>query len=93
MDIRKVFGANVRRHRVAANLSQATVAERMGIDRAYISMIESGGQNATLISILEVAEALRVHPSVLLIETDATPDAEDNTKPRPAGPSGVDFES
>jgi transcriptional regulator with XRE-family HTH domain len=92
MDIRKVFGANVRRHRVAANLSQATVAERMGIDRAYISMIESGGQNATLISILEVAEALRVHPSVLLMETDDTPDAEDNTKPRPAGPGGVDFE-
>jgi transcriptional regulator with XRE-family HTH domain len=89
MDIRKVFGANVRRHRIAADLSQAAVADRMGVDRAYISMIERGGQNATLISILEVAEALRVHPSVLLMEIDDSPDALDSTKPRPAEPGGV----
>jgi transcriptional regulator with XRE-family HTH domain len=89
MDIRKVFGANVRRHRIAADLSQAAVADRMGVDRAYISMIERGAQNATLISILEVAEALRVHPSVLLMEIDESPDALDSTKPRPAERGGV----
>ncbi|MGE4305673.1 MAG: helix-turn-helix domain-containing protein, partial [Novosphingobium sp.] len=37
MDIREVFGANVRRYRTASGLSQETVAERMGVDRAYIS--------------------------------------------------------
>ncbi len=87
MDIRKVFGDNVRRYRVAADLSQAEVAERMGLDRAYISAIERGGQNATLISIWEVAQALRVRPVDLLAENDGG--LQDSTKPRPAEPGGV----
>ena len=89
MDIRKLFGANVRRLRIAADLSQGAVADRMGIDRAFISMIERGGQNATLFTILEVAEALRVHPSALLAEADEVFDTDDSTKPRPAEPGGV----
>jgi transcriptional regulator with XRE-family HTH domain len=40
MDIRKIFGANVRRYRLAAGISQEAVAERMGVDRAFISGIE-----------------------------------------------------
>ena len=42
MDIRKLLGANVRRIRVAASLSQEAVADRMGVDRAYISALELG---------------------------------------------------
>jgi transcriptional regulator with XRE-family HTH domain len=68
MDIRKLFGANVRRHREAAGISQAEVAVRMGVDRAYVSMIERGAQNATLHSIWEVAQALQVRPADLLAE-------------------------
>jgi transcriptional regulator with XRE-family HTH domain len=37
MDIRVVFGRNLRRHRLAAGLSQEAVAERMGVDRAHVS--------------------------------------------------------
>ena len=37
MDIRRTFGANVRRYRVAAGLSQEAVAVKMGVDRAYVS--------------------------------------------------------
>jgi transcriptional regulator with XRE-family HTH domain len=69
MDIRKLFGANVRRHRVAAGLSQEAVAVRMGVDRAYISAIERGGQNVTLLSLWETAQALGVRPVALLDET------------------------
>lgn len=68
MDVRKLFGENVKRIRVAAGLSQAAVAVRMGVDRAYISSIERGGQNATLLSINEVAQALEVRPFDLLAE-------------------------
>ena len=74
MDIRKLFGANVRHHREAAGISQAEVAVRMGVDRAYVSMIERGGQNATLHSIWEVAQALRVRPADLLAEPAADAD-------------------
>jgi len=69
MDIRRVFGANVRRYRLAADLSQAALAERMGVDRAHVSAIERGLQNATLITILKISEALSVRPSALLEES------------------------
>ena len=59
MDIRRVFGANVRRYRLAARLSQEAVAVRMGVDRAHVSAIERGLQNATLLTILQAAQALR----------------------------------
>ena len=68
MDIRKVFGANVRAYRLAAGLSQEAVAVRMGVDRACVSAIERGRQNATLLTIWEVAQALGVRPADLIVE-------------------------
>ncbi len=67
MDIRKVFGGNARRFRLALDLSQEAVAERMG-DRAFISSIERGLQNATLLTIWQTAQALQVQPADLLEE-------------------------
>jgi transcriptional regulator with XRE-family HTH domain len=68
MDIRKVFGANARRFRLALGLSQEAVAERMGVDRAFVSSMERGLQNATLLTIWQIAQALEVRPSDLLEE-------------------------
>jgi len=69
MDIRRVFGANVRRYRVAAGLSQEAVAVKMGVDRAYVSGMERGQQNVTLLTMWHLAEALNVKPADLLDET------------------------
>ena len=69
MDIRETFGANVRRYRLRAGLSQEALAEEMGVDRAYISAIERGLQNATLLSIWHAALALKVRPVDLLAES------------------------
>jgi transcriptional regulator with XRE-family HTH domain len=68
VDIRKLFGDNVRHYRLAAGLSQEAVAERMGVDRAYVSLIERGEQNATLLSVHEAAQALRVKPADLFAD-------------------------
>lgn len=68
MDIRKVFGANAQRFRLTLGLSQEAVAERMGADRAFVSRIERGLQNATLLTIWQIAQALEVRPSDLLEE-------------------------
>ena len=68
MDIRKVFGANARKFRLALELSQEAVAERMGVDRAFISSMERGRQNVTLLTIWETAQALEVRPVDLLDE-------------------------
>lgn len=68
MDIRKVFGANARRFRLALGLSQEAVAERMGVDRAFVSSMERGLQNATLLTVWQIAQALEVRPADLLEE-------------------------
>jgi transcriptional regulator with XRE-family HTH domain len=68
MDIRKVFGANARRFRQSLGLSQEAIAERMGVDRAFVSSMERGLQNATLLTVWEIARALEVRPADLLEE-------------------------
>ncbi|WP_456678825.1 helix-turn-helix domain-containing protein [Bradyrhizobium sp. LM6.9] len=71
MDIRKLFGANTRRFRLDLRLSQEAVAERMGVDRAFISSMERGLQNVTLLTIWQVSQALEVRPAQLLEEKTA----------------------
>ncbi len=79
MDIRSVFGRNLRRHRLAAGLSQEAVAVRMGVDRAHVSSMERGQQNVTLLTIWHASQALGVKPAALLAESDVEAGA-----PRPA---------
>jgi transcriptional regulator with XRE-family HTH domain len=87
MDIRKLVGANVRRYRLAADLSQEAIAVRMGADRAFISQIERGGQNVTLLTIHHLADALGVRPVDLFDESTI---ADEHTiEPRPAEPDGA----
>ena len=66
MDIREVFGANLQYFREKAGLSQAALADRMGVDRAHIGAMERGQQNVTIITLWHVAEALDVKPAELL---------------------------
>ena len=68
MDIRQVFGENIRRFRMQAGLSQEAVAERMGVDRAHVSSMERGQQNVTLLTLWHTAQALGVKPADLLDE-------------------------
>ncbi|GAN96370.1 transcriptional regulator XRE [Komagataeibacter europaeus NBRC 3261] len=64
----------MRRLRRAAGLSQEALAERMGVDRAYISWIETGRQNATLLSLWHASQALNVRPAALLDENQVPAD-------------------
>jgi transcriptional regulator with XRE-family HTH domain len=60
-DVRRMVGRNVRRLRIAAGLSQAELAERMGVDRAYVSGLELGQRNPTIVTLWHVAKALEVN--------------------------------
>lgn len=55
-----MVGVNVKRLRIAAKITQAELANRIGVDRAYVSGLEQGQRNATIISMWRVAEALGV---------------------------------
>lgn len=75
MDIRRLVGANVRRYRKLADLSQEEVGARMGVDRAHVGLIERGEQNATLLTIWSLSEALGIRPQALFDESEHSEDA------------------
>jgi transcriptional regulator with XRE-family HTH domain len=50
----------VRGLRLEAGLSQAELAKRMGIDRAYVSGLELGERNPTIVTLWHLSKALRV---------------------------------
>jgi transcriptional regulator with XRE-family HTH domain len=56
-DVRQLVGHNVRRPRLAAGLSQAELAERMGVDRAHVSGLELGHRNPTIVTLWHVNSA------------------------------------
>ena len=59
-DVRQMVGRNVQRLRIEAGLSQAALADRMGVDRAYVSGLELGQRNPTIVTLWHIAEALGV---------------------------------
>lgn len=67
-DVRQLVGQNVRRLRMAAGLTQADLAVKMGVDRAYISGLELGERNPTVVTLWHVAQALSVKVGLLLVE-------------------------
>lgn len=66
MDIRKQVGLNVQRIRREQGLSQEELAFRSGLHRTYISGVERGVRNPTVLVLKELADALEVAPAVLL---------------------------
>jgi transcriptional regulator with XRE-family HTH domain len=66
MDVRQLVGENVRAYRLAAGLSQQEVANRMGVDRAYVSGLELGQRNPTVVTLWHAAQALGVEVHLLL---------------------------
>jgi len=57
---------NMRRIRTRKNMSQGDICRALGVDRAYISTIESGKQNPTLATVEKIAKALGVSVNELL---------------------------
>ncbi|AZO18096.1 XRE family transcriptional regulator [Mesorhizobium sp. M2A.F.Ca.ET.043.05.1.1] len=60
MDMRKLVGRNVQRIRQRKHLTQEQLAESSGFSQQYISGLEKGRRNPTIITIYELALALGV---------------------------------
>ncbi|RWI66875.1 helix-turn-helix transcriptional regulator [Mesorhizobium sp.] len=60
MDMRKLVGRNVQRIRQRKRLTQEQLAEISGFSQQYISGLEKGRRNPTIITIYELALALGV---------------------------------
>ena len=66
INYKTVVGSRVRALRQNAELSQEVLSERCGIFRTYLSRIESGSANPTLVVLVALANSLNVEPHVLL---------------------------
>jgi len=55
---KKLFGDNVRKLRQEAGLSQEDLADRAGLHRTYVSSVERGNRNVSLLNIFAISKAL-----------------------------------
>lgn len=68
MDMRKLVGRHVKRIRLDRGLTQEALAEKCGHSQQYISDLERGKRNPTVVSVYEIAQALGVsHLELLMV--------------------------
>lgn len=73
MDMRKLVGRNFARLRREYGLTQEEVEERSGFSQQYLSDLERGKRNPTVITLYELAQALGVSHVDLVL-----PDGKDD---------------
>jgi transcriptional regulator with XRE-family HTH domain len=71
MDMRKLVGNNFARLRREKGLTQEQVEERSGFSQQYLSSLERGRRNPTVITLYELAQALGVS-HIDLVRPDET---------------------
>jgi transcriptional regulator with XRE-family HTH domain len=93
MDVRQFIGKNVERHRKAVltksgvPMTQIALVDALDMDRAYVSAIERGLRNPTVVTLFRIPQVIGV-PLAVLFEvpdgsegpTEAPKDREFRTK-------------
>ena len=64
------FGQVLRKHRLAAGLSQEQLGLESGVQRNFISLIETGQNQPTIGTIFKLAGALQMSASALVLEAE-----------------------
>jgi len=54
----KILGMNIKIARLKAKISQEFLAEKIGVSRETISMIENGNQNTSALNIIDIIRIL-----------------------------------
>lgn len=76
MDMRRLVGLNFSRLRREKGFTQERYAEISGVTQQYVSDLERGLRNPTVVTLFHLASALGVKPSDLLAEiADDQPEA------------------
>ena len=69
-DIRERFGYALKDRREALGLTQEELAERAGIHRTYLSDVERGTRNISLLNIERLSSALEMTISELFLRVE-----------------------
>jgi transcriptional regulator with XRE-family HTH domain len=72
-DPRITLGRAVHRHRIALGISQEDFADQVGLDRTYVSGIERGIRNPTLLVLLRLSQVLQIPVSQLVGDVQGEP--------------------
>ena len=70
MTIEEAFGEVIRDLRKSNNISQEKLAEISKLDRSFISLMECGHKQPSLITIYQLAKAFKLSASKLLALTE-----------------------
>lgn len=73
MAIRRLVGQNLKRFREAAGLSQEVLAFECGLHRTYVSGVERGVRNPTVVVLEKLAAPLGVPSWRLLVPLEDQP--------------------
>lgn len=73
------LGGNIRRLRIARNMTLNELAEISGVSKSMLGQIERGDANPTISIIWKIANALKVSFSSLISDTTATYDVLDKS--------------
>lgn len=60
------FGKRLREARLKKKMSQGDIAKKLGVHRSYISGLEHGKRNPSLLTINKMADAIGVDPKELI---------------------------
>lgn len=71
MTLEVAFGNVIKELRTAKGLSQEILSFESGLDRSYISQIECGHRQPTLVTIFQLAKALQTPPAHIIQSVDS----------------------
>jgi transcriptional regulator with XRE-family HTH domain len=83
MDMRKLVGENFARLRKSKDLTQEQVSEKSGFSQQYISGLERGRRNPTIVSLFELATAIGVSHIDLVLTPEMEHAEKEMELPRP----------
>lgn len=66
MTIEEAFGEVIRELRQAKQISQETLADASNLDRSFISLLECGHKQPSLITVFQLAKAFNISASNIL---------------------------
>lgn len=64
------FGQILRLVRISQQISQERLSQESGLDRSYISLLERGLRQPSITTLLQIAEALDVSASELILKVE-----------------------
>lgn len=63
MDIKEKVGNRIKEIRTKQGISQEVLAHEAGLDRTYITSVEKGKRNISIVNLEKIANALKVNLS------------------------------